>query len=140
MAVMGSLRQCLSAPRSEAIAMQFSEIERRELIALEEAMWRPETRFAPEFQQRHFAADFFEFGRSGRVYGRSDVIRFDDQPIAAKLPLLNLEIRRLDTDTAQITYDSEVTYDGIVERAHRSSIWSRTAHGWIMRFHQGTPF
>ena len=42
--------------------------------------------------------------------------------------------------TAQITYDSEVTYDGIVERAHRSSIWSRTAHGWIMRFHQGTPF
>jgi len=126
--------------RSEATAMQFSEIERRELIALEEAMWRPETRFDAHFQQLRFAADFLEFGRSGRVYRRDDAIRDGYQPIAARLPLLNLEIRRLDIDTAQITYDSEVTYEGVVERAHRSSIWSRTAHGWVMRFHQGTPF
>ncbi len=120
--------------------MQFSELERRELIALEEAMWRPETRFDADFQQQRFAEDFLEFGRSGRVYRRHDAIRVGYEPIAARLPLLNLELRRLDIDTAQITYDSEVTYDGQIERAHRSSIWSRTAHGWVMRFHQGTAF
>ena len=112
---------------------------RIELTELEEAMWRAETRFDPAFQEQRFAADFVEFGRSGRVYQRSDIIRQSGQAIAAKLPLPNMEIRMIDTCTALVTYDSEVVCDGVVERAHRSSIWSRTARGWVMRFHQGTP-
>jgi hypothetical protein len=62
------------------------------------------------------------------------------QPTLAVLPLPNLRIRLLDADTAQVTYDSTVRYDGEVEHGHRSSIWSRTADGWVLRFHQGTPF
>jgi hypothetical protein len=60
-------------------------------------------------------------------------------PIHAKLPLPNLKVRVLDVSTVLITYDSEATYDGVVEYAHRSSIWSRTEGRWVMRFHQGTP-
>ena len=60
--------------------------------------------------------------------------------IDATIPLPNLTVRMLDENTAQVTYDSAVMYDGAVEYAHRSSIWSRTTHGWAMRFHQGTPF
>ena len=60
--------------------------------------------------------------------------------IEAVLPLPNMKIRLIDKDTAQLTYDSAATYDGAVEYAHRSSIWSRTSSGWVMHFHQGTPY
>ncbi|MCK7501988.1 MAG: hypothetical protein MZW92_77615 [Comamonadaceae bacterium] len=36
-----------------------------------------------------------------------------------------------------MSYDSAVIYDGAVEHAHRSSIWSRRADGWLLRFHPG---
>lgn len=103
-------------------------------------MWRAESRFDLAFQEERFAADFVEFGRSGRVYRRADAIRRSGQAIAAKLPLPNMEIKMIDACTALVTYDSEVVYDGVVERAHRSSIWSHTVQGWVMRFHQGTPY
>lgn len=117
-----------------------SEEDRAILTRLEEDMWREVTRFDPTFQEQRFAADFFEFGRSGRVYRRDQIIRLDSQPIHAVLPLPNLAIRLLDENTAQVTYDSQVEYDGIVEYGRRSSIWSRTENGWVMRFHQGTPY
>ena len=103
-------------------------------------MWRKESRFDLAFQEQRFASDFVEFGRSGRTYTREQIIRVDTSPIQAKLPLPNLKVRVLDVNTVQITYDSEATYGGVVEHAHRSSIWSRTAGGWVMRFHQGTPY
>lgn len=36
--------------------------------------------------------------------------------------------------------NSVVKYDGVVEKARRSSIWTRSSQGWVLRFHQGTPF
>lgn len=110
------------------------------LTQLEENMWREVTRFDIRFQETFFAPDFLEFGRSGRVYTRDQVIRNVAQPIQAVLPLPDLAIRLLDENTAQLTYNSAVTYDGVVEHARRSSIWSRTKDGWVMRFHQGTPY
>jgi hypothetical protein len=117
-----------------------SEEDRAILTRLEEDMWREVTRFDQTFQEQQFATDFFEFGRSGRVYTRDQIIQLDSQPIHAVLPLPNLAIRLLDQNTAQVTYNSQVEYDSIVEHARRSSIWSRTESGWVIRFHQGTPY
>ena len=114
--------------------------DRVELTQLEEDMWREAARYDPTFQERRFAQDFIEFGRSGRVYTREQVISTEPQQILAVLPLPNLAIRLLDADTAQVTYDSQVTHDGAVQFAHRSSIWSRIGGIWVMRFHQGTPY
>ena len=85
------------------------------------------------------APDFFEFGRSGRVYRRADTLAVSAGPIDARLPLMNFEARLLDVNVAQVTYVSAVTYDGVELRGLRSSIWSRTGNGWELRFHQGTP-
>jgi hypothetical protein len=120
--------------------LELSEDDRVTLTQLEEGMWREETRFDMQFMERALAPDFFEYGRSGRTYTRQQSMAVPRQPTDAILPLPNLKIRLIDEDTAQLTYDSAVTYDGIVEHAHRSSIWSRTSSGWIMRFHQGTPY
>ena len=117
-----------------------SQEDEAALIELEESMWRGETRFDLVFQEQRFASDFMEFGRSGRTYTREQIIRTEASPIQAKLPLLNLEVRAMDVNTELITYDSEATYEGVVEYAHRSSIWSRTEGHWVMRFHQGTAY
>ena len=114
--------------------------DKTELTRLEEAMWRPDTRFDLAFQQARFAEDFVEFGRSGRVYSRAEIIRTDKNAIEATLPLQGLEFRQLDKHTVLLTYNSEAVYDGVREHARRSSIWSRTPSGWVMRFHQGTPY
>ena len=103
-------------------------------------MWREETRFDSAFMQTALAKDFFEYGRSGRTYTRQEILAAPREAINAVIPLPNLTVRLLDGETAQVTYDSAATYDGVIEYAHRSSIWSRTAQGWVMRFHQGTPF
>src|SRR5580698_7953281 len=120
--------------------MSFSTEVRAELTRLEEDMWREGTRYDLAFQERRFAPDFVEFGRSGQVYTREQVICTDPQQILAVLPLPNLSVRLLDTHTAQVTYDSQVTHAGTVQYAHRSSIWSRIDEIWVMRFHQGTPY
>ena len=120
--------------------LELSEQDRVTLTQLEEGMWREETRFDMQFMERALAPDFFEYGRSGRTYMRQQSMAVPRQTTDAILPLPHLKIRLIDKDTAQLTYDSAVTYDGVVEHAHRSSIWSRTSDGWVMRFHQGTPY
>lgn len=103
-------------------------------------MWRAQTRFDRAFQEAHFARDFVEFGRSGRIYQREDVISTERHRIDASLPLPDFAIRVLDERTVLVTYNSVVVYDGKTEKARRSSIWSRSPSGWVMRFHQGTPY
>ena len=111
------------------------------LRALEESLWRAETRFDNALMDTLFAKDFFEFGRSGLTYARGDLL-FDPKErreIKAALPLKDFSARHLSEEIVQITYISEVEHDGGMERTNRSSIWSRTTDGWVLRFHQGTP-
>jgi hypothetical protein len=106
---------------------------------LEESLWRAESRFDRDHMNEVLAPDFFEFGRSGGVYRREDVLDVPAQPIDATLPLAKFAVRAIGTDVALVTYVSEVTYGGIKEIANRSSLWSRHAGRWTIRFHQGTP-
>jgi hypothetical protein len=108
------------------------------LKELEESLWRAETRFDQEYMNRILAPDFFEFGRSGRVYKRDESLGAPSQEIKAKFPLKNFNVQMIDTNVALVTYVSEVDYDP-VEMGNRSSIWLKTSTGWQLKFHQGTP-
>jgi len=105
---------------------------------LEESLWRSETRFDPAHMESVLAPDFFEFGRSGRIWAREDALGVDPKAIEATLPFEKWSVRVIDETTVQVTYVSQVKYDE-VQRANRSSIWSKTDVGWRLRFHQGTP-
>ena len=118
--------------------MELSSQDLKDLELLEEGLWRAEMRFDRRRMDDILAPDFFEFGGSGRVYRREDTLEVPTQPIIAKLPLMDFKARLLDSNVAQVTYVSAVAYEGVEELAHRSSIWSRTEHGWQLRFHQGT--
>ena len=86
------------------------------------------------------AEDYIEFGRSGRVYTREDIVAAPRQPLDAVLSLADYDVRLFAEDVALATYNSEVTYDGVLEKGRRSSVWSRASTGWVIRFHQGTPY
>lgn len=118
--------------------MKLSTADIETLKTLEESLWKSETRFNFVHQEKVFAPDFFEFGRSGRRYTREQMVRTEFQPIRAKLPLQNFQVHVLDENNVLITYISEVQYEEL-ERANRCSVWSKTKDGWQLRFHQGTP-
>ena len=120
--------------------MELSKEDRDTLERLEEELWREETRFDKKRMSEVIAPDFLEFGRSGRIYKREDSLAAPQQAIDAVFPLPEFGARLLHPDVAQVTYNSAVTYDGVIQRARRSSIWSRTPSGWMLRFHQGTPY
>ena len=112
-----------------------------EIRELEESLWQSGTRFDRELMDAVFAADFFEFGRSGRAYGRETLL-FDPsaaRDIRATLPLPRFRARHLTADVVQVTYLGEIRHGETTEHARRTSIWSRENGEWRLRFHQGTP-
>ncbi|NQV90262.1 DUF4440 domain-containing protein [Candidatus Uhrbacteria bacterium] len=108
------------------------------LEKLEESMWKPETRFDQEYMRATLHPDFFEFGRSGRVYAREETLSAPMQEIPAVFPLKNFRIAQVAPEVVLITYISEVNYPE-PEVGNRSSIWVHTEGTWKLRFHQGTP-
>lgn len=119
---------------------QLTQEDRELLQRLEEDLWREETRFDRSYMEKLLAEDFFEIGRSGRIYRRQDTLSIAREPIDAVLPLPDFDARLLTEDIAQVTYNSAVRHDGVLEKGRRSSIWSRSSNGWVIRFHQGTPY
>jgi ribosomal-protein-serine acetyltransferase len=108
-----------------------------ELERLELSLWRAQTRFDREYMDAILAADFVEFGRSGRVYGRDDVLAFGPSRIDAHL--IGLRVTEIDRDTRLVTYVSEVRTADAIDLANRSSLWVRSGGSWQLVFHQGTP-
>jgi ribonuclease HI len=107
-----------------------------ELRALEESLWRDETRYDAGHVARVFHPDFCEFGQSGRTWTLATMAMSGD-PIAVELPLPDLRVELVAPGVALATYRSR-RLDGS-GTANRSSVWLRTPDGWRLRFHQGTP-
>lgn len=110
------------------------------LRRLEESLWREETRYDVAYLERVLADDFAEFGRSGRRYGRADILASTPGPIDAVLPLAAFGVQPLGDDILLVTYVSRLTWQGAVELTNRSSVWRRGGpEGFRLVFHQGTP-
>ena len=135
---MGYGRNLDPATLAVEVEMELSGEDLKTLEMLEEGLWRADARFDRTQMDVVLAPDFFEVGRSGRVYRREDTLGVRAQPIDARLPLRDFKARLLDSNVAQVTYVSAVTHEGVEEIANRSSIWTRSEHGWQLRFHQGT--
>lgn len=117
-----------------------SIIDRRPYLKhLEEALWRPETRFDPDWMKRVLHPQFEEFGASGKHHSRQATLDVVPQPIDATLPLAGYQLDVLSDTVALARYLTRVNYDGVAEAARRSSVWVLTPVGWQLRFHQGTP-
>ncbi|WP_151193931.1 DUF4440 domain-containing protein [Cysteiniphilum sp. JM-1] len=111
--------------------------QNKKLQTLEESLWLEKTRFDFAYMDSVLDATFFEYGRSGRIYTREEILAHSYQEIKAKLPLENFQVHDISENIKQVTYVSEVGTAKL--RANRSSIWVKKLNDWKLIFHQGTP-
>jgi hypothetical protein len=100
---------------------------------LEERLLHPSVRASPDEVATLLADEFIEFGSSGRIYDKQQIIRLlQEEQGEAQLTMAEFSARRLSADTVLVTYR-------VVEsRTMRSSIWCFQEGRWRMVFHQGT--
>jgi hypothetical protein len=107
-----------------------------ELQALEEELLVPDVRKSARLTEL-LAEDFVEFGSSGRVYTKADLVAL----LAAERPVLqttsDFRVSLLAPDVALLTYRARRHSDPVVDTL-RGSIWRRTRGQWQMLFHRGT--
>jgi hypothetical protein len=97
-------------------------------------------RGSPERLAVLLAEDFVEFGSSGRVFNRTEIIAALAKETATKRSLTEFKATMLSEDVALVTYRAtrRSTGDAAAVSALRSSIWRRRDGRWQMVFHQGT--
>ncbi|HEX6945960.1 MAG TPA: DUF4440 domain-containing protein [Acidimicrobiia bacterium] len=111
----------------------------RTLQQLEESLYEPSTRFDEAYMEELLAPDYMEFGSSGRVWTRGQIIRTQPVDIDARLPLPDFEVRLLGDEVALVTYRTEMGID-YATAANRCSVWKKWSDGrWRLVFHQATP-
>lgn len=113
--------------------------------SLEEELLQEAVRASPDRVAMLLADNFVEFGRSGAVYRKEEVIR----SLAAErsigdpstLSAYDFVPTTLSDDAVLLTYRSVRKSAGDGKELHslRSSIWKFTGGRWQMVFHQGTP-
>jgi hypothetical protein len=104
------------------------------IYALEVSLLESSTRQSVKYLNKVISDDFVEFGSSGQIYHKQDLL--DSLPLEApfKSKIDNFEVTELSNDVILATY--RATRDSIVSL--RSSIWQHKDGEWFLIFHQGT--
>ena len=105
-----------------------------EIKSLELDLADPEVRKNTARLGEIIADDFEEFGSSGKVYCKDDIISSLSSAESTEYELENFVFAKLSEDCILVKYGSNET--GRV--ALRSSIWRKTAGRWQIFHHQAT--
>jgi len=123
--------------------MQTKPPEADHLRGLEEALLKPEVRRSADQVGRLLADDFIEFGSSGRVFDKAQVIEAlkQEAPDAAMgIVLTDFSARQLAPEVMLVTYRTHLSGPNAQPGYKlRSSIWALLQGRWQMAFHHGTP-
>jgi hypothetical protein len=108
---------------------------RDEIIALELRLLNPAVLRLRDAVDALLADSFVEFGKSGGVYTKSEIIAelASEQP--ADVKAVDFVVTAVTPQVALATYRTIAAIGG----ARRSSLWVDGPGGWRMVFHQGTP-
>ena len=104
------------------------------LQSLEELLLQPETRANPTKVAALLTDDFREFGSSGRIYTKPEILSVLAKEEPRAITLCNLVCQQLSPEAALLTYQSSA----LDRAALRSSLWVLRDGRWQMLFHQGT--
>jgi hypothetical protein len=107
-----------------------------ELKGLEEELLVPTVRRSTRLTEL-LADEFIEFGSSGRIYTKSDLVAVlqAESPIAQTTS--DFKVTSLAPDVALLTYKI-CRHSKPAVHTLRSSVWRRANGKWQMVFHQGT--
>lgn len=112
---------------------------RDEIYTLERALLQPEVRRSAGRLDALLDDDFREFGASGRMYGKADILRSLPAEDPAAYEIGEFEVRPLCGGVVLATYRVVRTSGGTAAASLRSSIWKHDGSAWRVVFHQGTP-
>lgn len=125
--------------------MSFTEPDADLFYSLETSLHRPDTRMSPQQVSDLLADEFFEFGKSGRVYNKQitvDALASEGSSGSSIVPqVADFSVTSLSSDVVLVTYRSIRVADEASRNFEtlRSSIWKLGSGRWQMVFHQGTP-
>ena len=102
-----------------------------EIRELEVQLTTPAVRGSAETLDRIVSDQFVEFGSSGQIYNKRDVIAQLLAKPNVQINLIDLRVVSLSDDVALATYRTAASL--------RSSVWRREGPNWRVVFHQGTP-
>ena len=102
-----------------------------EIRELEEQLVTPAVRASADALDRLVSDQFFEFGSSGRIYAKPDVIAQMLAEPDITVRVADFRVLAVAPDVALATYRTG--------RSVRSSLWRREGEAWRIVFHQGTP-
>ena len=109
----------------------------RHLRELEESLLQPDVRKSKELVAL-LSDDFVEFGSSGRIYTKQDLVAVLQAETPSVQTTSNFKVALLGPQVALLTYviRREAASPGY---SLRSSVWQLRAEQWQMVCHQATP-
>jgi len=120
--------------------MEVDKAVEEHLRYLEERLLQPDVRKAAEEITKLLAEEFIEFGSSGRIFQRAQIIESLQSEPTRQRSLTNFKTSLLAPGVILATY--RVLRHGLTEEppeySLRSSIWKLIDGRWRMLFHQGT--
>ncbi len=106
-----------------------------ECIELEKTLLKHITRTDRNMLESLISRDFIEFGSSGKIYYKQDIIQGLISESIRDFKAVDFEVRILSENCVLITYKLFESMKSTL----RSSIWIRNTHNtWQIIFHQGT--
>ena|SRR5262249_42324488 len=120
--------------------MEAETLQETMVRQLEERLLQPDVRRSAQAVAELLADEFIEFGSSGHVFTKQQIIASLQQESPTQLTLEEFRATALAQGVVLVTYRS-VRHGAEGRRAYslRSSIWRWNEGRWQMIFHQGTP-
>jgi hypothetical protein len=111
------------------------------LFDLEKQLHSFETRSNDQKLATLLGENFFEFGSSGKIWSRKDILeRLPSEDQNTLIESSQYQATPLADQVVLVTYVSRrVMKDAPAMEFLRSSVWRKNPNGWQMEFHQGTP-
>lgn len=112
---------------------------KQHIYDLELLLLEPSVRQSVSQLNQLIADDFVEFGSSGKVYNKQDILDLlplDTKPFSAIIT--DFKAIPLSSEVMFSTYKVTIRSGDFLRTSLRSSLWKRCETGWQMFFHQGT--
>ena len=102
-----------------------------EIFELENRLLTTAVRSSADVLDGLIADQFVEFGSSGRLYSKRDVIAQMVRAPSVTVNIADFRVLAVSPDVTLATYRTD--------KSLRSSLWRREGERWRIVFHQGTP-
>jgi hypothetical protein len=110
------------------------------IYKLELYLLRPEVRTSAEKINELISDDFIEYGSSGLIYNKENILERLPQGNSLSYNLFDFDVIILSENIVQTRFKIDRTnLDNTKTTSLRASLWRKNNDNWQIFFHQGTP-